>query len=389
MNRIVLIGTAAVVFLTSCGANVYRASIQGFVRDGVTDAGINDAEVRLYDREPSSAADEGFFALTSTVTQGGNAGFFGSAVLWRSVFSRFGAEASTGEIWLGISHPDYTERVVEAVGILSDETNTLATTFLDSTAFRVDEVRGQVVDTNGDGVNGVRVVLDFTRTEDPEDEVVLSDTDDVTGEDGIFTFTDLVWNDEESAGEDTDEEEIVIAVVDDDEWESTEQISDTLTSGQDRDFTNPINANRQARTDFDAVVTGSAYSYYDGDGAGGGAPDKPDRPAVGLEVLLTFTDGDGTTVQQLTTTGGDGSFQFTIDWTDNTPGNFDDGSPDVVAEDAQIPDGEDGLLISIDYDPAGTWSTPPFNPAGLNVTDFRVKSWITPNRLPDASFDAD
>lgn len=390
MKRIVLITLTAVVFLSSCGANVYRATIQGFVRDTITDAGINDAFVRIYDRQPETATDEGFFALTSTVTQGGNAGFFSSAVLWRSVFSRFGAEASTGEIWLGITHPDYADIVVQAVGILSDETNSLATTFMESTSFRVDEVRGQVVDTNGDGVNGVRIVLDFLATDDPEDEVVLTETDETSGEDGVFTFADLVWTDDEAAGQDSDDEDVVIGIVDDDEWESTEQISATLTSGQDRDFgSNPINATRQARTDFNATVLGVAYSYYDGDGAGGGSPDEPDVPAVGLEVLLSFTDGDGTVIEQLQQTAADGSFQFAIDWTDSTPGNFDDGAADSSAVDSQIPDGEDGLLVDITYDPNGTWTPNPFDPTGLDITGFRVKSWITPNRLPEARFDAD
>ena len=155
----------ATALLASCGGYYYRATVQGFVVDDESDAGINEATVRVYTDEIEEPDAEGYVVQTSTVTQGGNAGYYSSTVIWRRVFGAYGQEGDTTTLWLSVTHPDYGAQVVSAEGILSEEDNLIATIRLAQTSYDLPALRGRVVDGNGVGVNGVRVVLDLPQVE--------------------------------------------------------------------------------------------------------------------------------------------------------------------------------------------------------------------------------
>ena len=110
--------------IAGCGY-VYRAEIQGQVVDSDDDTGINRASVRVYEDEPGGPDSDGFLVKTESMTSGGTFGVFRTSVVWREMFGGFGTEADTTELWLGVTHPDYTGVVVEVRGILSDQANTV------------------------------------------------------------------------------------------------------------------------------------------------------------------------------------------------------------------------------------------------------------------------
>ncbi|MFW5688279.1 MAG: hypothetical protein ACOC1U_01815 [Spirochaetota bacterium] len=347
--------------LTGCGAYYYRATIQGFVIEDETEAGINEATVRIYTSEVTSADAEGYVAQTSTVTQGGNAGYYASTVIWGRFFGgAYGQEGDTTTIWLGVEHPDFGSRVVSAQGILSDEDNLVASIRLSQTTFDLPALRGRVVDANGAGVNGVRIVLDFPQaddqTDDPEDQVTQSAT--IDGSPGAFEFSPVEWSDANTA--DAEGEVTAIIRVDDPEWGASdgtgpddyiiEQSIVLVPGSQTRVAPDAFEVYRRPRTEFTATVTGRLIERINGvDGI-------EDRPVQGVRVELSYDrSGEPSPYRTLADhTDADGVYLFTVSWTDTVPGDYDDaGNIDLTADSSAttgISAGEDGLLVAITYD---------------------------------------
>lgn len=370
MFQFVPIVVVAAVF-AGCG-NFYNAEIQGFVVDGNSDSGINDATVRLYLDEPETADDESFFARTSTSTSNNQNGYFRNAVVWNAWFSSYGPVGDSGTVYLGITHPDFADAVVEVPGILSDTVNTVETIVLDRISFAVPRISGRVVDVNGDGVNGVRVVLDLLSTDDDTEDLVTVTGDEPEG-DGYYVFEEVEWRDDENAGNETDDEEITIS-VDDDEWESSSNVTATVTSGQEHSLSTEILVSRQPRTEFDTTLTGSVVRVI-GD---------TESPIAGVSVRVTLT-GSGRLVSAQT--AANGQYSARIEWTDTVPRDFDGDGSAAGGGDTSIPEGEDGLVVDIAYDidRNGVYGEAP-NTEGeneLSISGFELWSWIDPNYAPD------
>jgi hypothetical protein len=179
-----------ILLLGGCG-NFFTAEVQEFVVDGESDAGINGASVYFYRDEPSSAGAEGFFTKTSTVTANGNPGYYSSRVVWNSFFADFGPEGDSGEIYVGVVHPDFSSRVVLMEGIFSDTTNNLGDIVLSRTSFEI-QVRGTVEDTGSDPLRvypGIKVQLRYVAPGAPEETSTT-----FSGVNGAFEF-DISWTD--------------------------------------------------------------------------------------------------------------------------------------------------------------------------------------------------
>ena len=365
------ISVIAAILLVGCG-NYYRAEIQGFVIDSQSDTGINDATVRLYLGEPADAAEDGFFARTSTATSNNQPGYFRNSVVWNAWFSSFGPEGDSGAAYLGITHEDYAPAIVSVPGVLSDTVNTVQNVRLDRISFEVPSVSGRVVDVNGDGVNGVRMVLDLASTTDDSDDYVVITGDEPDGP-GYYVFESVEWRDDINAGNDSDDEEIPLT-VDDGEWEAPAGLAVTLTSGQERVVSTDIQVTRQARTEFDTNVAGGVFDIVG----------ETQIPRAGIGVRITLA-GSGDIVY--TQTGANGRFTVRIEWTDTVPQDFDQDGSVAGGGDASIPEGEDGLLINIDYDSDGN-SLYGQTPNGdlideRSIAGYQLKSWINPNYVPD------
>jgi hypothetical protein len=358
--------------LVACGGYYYSATVQGFIRDADDESGINGVTVRFFEQEPESVDATDFFAETSTADTGGTAGFYSNRVIWQNVFGRFGAEGDTGTIYLVVNHPDYDGQIAEITAVLSDTTNTVRDILLERVVFEVPLVSGRVIDQTGDGVNGVRVVLDLNSTAD-EDEDYVTTTATVDGVTGIYEFAEVEWADPDRAGEATDEEQVTIR-VDDNEYQASQARTIVLTSGVEREVGDPIPTTRAPRTSFNATVEGrTLFRQSTND-------DVVETPIPGVVVQIQFTDDAGTTTQE-TVTDATGTYRFFIEWTDDDGG----ADPDPDSEDTNVPDaGEDALSVTLDYDASGTTNAGEIT----GSVDFTVRSWVTPNVVPD-QFDTD
>ena len=362
------------LLISSCG-RYYSGEIAGYVKDAESDEGINGAVVKLFLTE-EEVANEEYVVKTASMTSNGNDGYFSHKIIWQQTFGEFGAEGDSGEIWLTAEHEDYQTVSMQINGILSDTINVIPDIVMERATFEVPEVRGRVVDVNGDGVNGVRVVLDLDSTaEEAEDYVTTTAT--VDGDIGTYQFENVTWKDEEAAGQNSDDEPATIS-VDDNQYTGDTALSITLTSGQEREVTDEIVVTRKPRTDFSTRVTGEVFQrIINADN------EYVDTPVQGVEVTLTFTDptADPTTKTHVTQTDVTGTYSFFVQWNDTEPGDFDDAGGNDGGNDPGIPAGEDGLLVDIAFDDtAAGIALDTVNP----ITDFKVKSWLNPNYVPDA-----
>ncbi len=299
MGRWLLALAATLAFLSACG-NFYRAEVQGYLRDSENDGGINGATVYFYQNAPDSAGEDGWFAKTSTADFNGNPGYYTSRVYWQSFISEFGPEGDSGELHLGITHPDYADEILLITGVFSDSTNNLEDILLTRTTFRSPSVSGRVVNAAGEGVNGVRLVLDLSSTpDDGEDYVAFTGT--VDGEPGRFEFDDVTWSDENAS--DSSSESVTIS-VDDNEWESAQTRTLTLSSDEESDVSPDIPVARIPRTNFQLTVRGVIEDR---------TAEGSIIPFEGIFVQLEYVDPDGTqTVTDFS--GANGAYEFVIQW---------------------------------------------------------------------------
>lgn len=407
MSRLARVGAVAGIAivgltLSACGNYYYRATVQGFVVDAESDLGINEATVRLYAEEVSDASAEGYVVQTSTVTQGGNAGFYSSTVIWSRFFGgEYGQEGDTTTIWVGVLHPDYGSRVVAAEGILSDEANLIATIRLSQTTFDLPALRGRVVDSNGAGVNGVRVVLDLPALDGDDDrEDLVTQSATIDGVPGTYDFAPVEWSDQNTA--DADGELTAIVRVDDPEWGdpgnpgsgpddafTIEQSVAIVPADQTRSVPNDFTVFRLPRTEFSATVTGRLFERIED--AGNNFVEN--RPVQGVRVELSFdrqTDGglESPFRTLVDTTDSDGVYLFTVTWTDEAPGDYDDAdvraSATVGGSTIGIVAGEDGLEVDIAYaDTAVGGGTLTFSANSVTNQSIYSNPRGGTNRLPD------
>ena len=388
LNR--LAGAVAVVLvLAGCGG-YYSAEIAGYIKDAENEVGINGAVIRIYADEPTTAADTGFIVETASMASSGNDGYFSHKIVWKNLFPSFGEEGDSGAVWLGISHEDYTDAIVHVQGILSDTVNVVPDISVDRATFATPELTGRVVDVGGDGVNGVRVVLDLaSTTDDGEDYVTTTAT--IDGTTGTYRFVNVTWRDEapDSAVSDT---ESATVIVDDPDYQSASTLSVLLTSGQDSAAASDMSVTRAPRTEFATQVSGRCIRRVVLTSG-----ENQDTPVRGVDVTLTYLDEAGATKTLLDQSDANGAFSFFVQWTDTSPRDFDTGTagaavPDA-ADDTLVPEGEDGLYIQIQYADTGSTATgesfPDHDITGANTAlydsaDFALKSWINPNYLLDA-----
>ena len=370
-----LIALLMLTVLIAGGCSYYhRATIQGFVEDADSEAGINSATVRFYIERPESAADDVFFARTSTSTSGSEAGFYSNTVIWDNYFSAFGAEGDSGTVYLGVTHPDYLARVVEVPGVLSDDVNTVETIRLQRVTFAAGEVFGRVVrDGDSGGENGVRVVLHIGEGSSAEEYVAL--TGDRAGESGWYSFDEPSWRDESTEPGGTSEITADIE-IDDPDWrrEPDEVRALTLASGQDREVSTNIRVVRKPRSEFEAVLAGQVF-YRPG-------VDDEYRGLGGVEVEVGFdadTDPGGAR-SFLTETATDGSFTLQLNWrrdeSYSPPANTPAGE-DVLR---QSEGAEDFDNLTVTYRHSKIADDPNLN--GQQDRE-RIRTWINPNRMED------
>jgi len=361
MKPKLLIVTILTTLLFGCG-RYYSAEIAGYVRDSNNDNGINGAIIRMYLTKPESADSGGFIAETASMTSGGNDGYYNHKIIWQTTNPKFSDEGDSGSIWISVTHPDYTSKIVEVSGIISDTVNVVPDIKLKRATFSCPTVTGKVVNVNGEGVNGVRVVLDLQSTPDNDSDYVTTTTT-LNNEPGSYRFNNVTWRDEHPDSAETDTENATI-YIDDSEYTSDTTLNVKLTSGQDNEIPDNITVTRKPRSEFSTTVTGRCIERVvktDGE--------VQIIPLQGIDVTITYTD-DNDSHTLTDTTDNNGNFSIMVQWTDSTPGENDS------------PQGEDTQDISIYYtDTSGTYS---FSYTQSSPGSFTIRSWKNPNYLPDA-----
>ena len=306
--KLVCIALCISTALTSCGW-YFTSDIAGYVKDSESENGIDGAVIRIYLEQPATADADGFIVETASATSSGNAGYFSHRVIWQNLLPSFGEEGDSNSLWLGITHEDYLAAVVEIRGILSDTVNLVPDVTLDRAGFSVPLVTGRVVDPSGDGVNGVRVVLDIPTTEEEEDYVSV--TTDFEDEAGRYRFTDVSWRDDEAAGSGSDTEDVEV-YIDDNQYSSMDVLTVSLVS--DQEITIPDTDNIRASSDEFSV-----------DRVWGRILDVAGEPLNGVRIILDLasTDGVDETEDYIATSatvdGDEGIYEFiNVTWTDET-----------------------------------------------------------------------
>ncbi|MEI8095966.1 MAG: hypothetical protein WCG80_17285 [Spirochaetales bacterium] len=206
----------AVFGLTSCGTRYYSATVSGYVKDAsfgtagnatgagnaagggaaapAANGGINDAEIRIYLTDPSVAGAT-YLVKSATASSGGNNGFWSHKITWETSSPKFSDTGDSGTVWIQVQRMGYFPKTVKVTGVLSDSTNLVPT--IEMTLIKTTEVRGKVVNEKGNAINGVNVVLDLGSTTANDADFTVA-TASVDGEDGVFVFRDVPWNDADS-----------------------------------------------------------------------------------------------------------------------------------------------------------------------------------------------
>ena len=257
-----------------------------------------------------------------TMSSQGNDGYYSNKIIWEESQPDFGEEGDSGTIWIGVSHEDYFSYVVKASGILSDTLNVVPDIQLTSTSFSSSEISGRIVDVNGEGINGVQVLLDLTSTEDVEQDYA---TTSATIEEviGAFRFQDVTWQDSdpdfgEENGSETSSSETAHIYVDDTDFYSINTASNpieiTLTSNAETELSQNIEVRRGL---FSVPYVRGKVLLDTTSGLG------ENGVRVVLDLLSTEDQGDyETTTSSLE--GEKGYYQFDdVVWEDNTPEHVD------------------------------------------------------------------
>lgn len=235
------IGVAVLIVCCMIGCSViFSSSLSGIVVDkddyekAAVDPGINDVEVYLYLEESDrnddytawngnndtlpEDADETRYHLHTTTnmepTSGTNGYFSFDNVIWNNFFPTYGSSGDVKEFYLNFYHPSYG-MVKKNKIIVSDADTTIGPVILELSGDREIRYGGQLngivfVDSNangvpdtGEGVTGVPIKLYVNR--DPglavgdlsdNDYASYSVTDPDSGTNGVFSFQQVVWQDD-------------------------------------------------------------------------------------------------------------------------------------------------------------------------------------------------
>jgi hypothetical protein len=214
--------------------------------------------------------------------------------------------------------------------------------------FTAQEVRGQIKDATGKGMNGIRVVLNlYPNDPDPavsgnEDYVATTATPN-GGDAGTYIFNNVSWNKSGTTAE-TDTQTVRIKLADT-QYQGDRELSPVVTSDMANTIADSITAARKAHNDFTANLQGRIQKHY------ATASVENYTGAQGVTVTLRFAVSATASEDKIleTQTDANGAYNFALSWKDATPGNYDDGATDVTTMDTSLPTSEDGLYYTISF----------------------------------------
>ncbi len=186
--------------LSSCGNRFFTATVSGYVREsgdqaGSAGAGINGAEIRVYLKAPTADSQDDYLVKTSTMSSGGQDGYWSHKIMWEAWFPKFPDSGDSGTVYVWVKRPGYFPVIIAASGILSDSTNVLPTIELERIA--MSSLKGRVTNHFGQGVDGVRLALDLDYSVEEGADYYATSAQNADGS-GYFEFSDIGWIDPDS-----------------------------------------------------------------------------------------------------------------------------------------------------------------------------------------------
>jgi hypothetical protein len=319
--------------------------------------GINGIRVvvNLYPDSTNTdiSENEDYVVNTNTPAGGVDGTFTFQDVTWRNATAT--GTTDSHQIRIRITDTQYKGKADLLVTVTSGGENTLPDSQTltavrkPRSSFSADTVTGRILDANGKGLNGVRVVLNLY-PDDPDATVAANEDYVATtatpngGEAGTFTFQNVTWTDTAATGE-TDTHTVRIRLADT-QYQGDKELRPTISSDVENTLTSgsTITASRKPYSDFTANLQGRIQKHFAGSNGDSYAG------AQGVTVRLSYATSASTTKIIETQTDANGQYSFSLAWTDTTPGNYDDGASDLTAVDTSLPTSEDGLLYSISFE---------------------------------------
>ncbi len=301
---VALVAVAGTLFVSGC-ERYYECEISGYIRDDVSEEGVNKATVKVF----FDNGDETTFQQTLTQTYNGEDGFFVfRRVVWKTDQPLFGDEGDLHDIRIEVEHEDY-QPYSNDVRVVSGAANSVGDIHL-LRAFLVSEtVDGRVLDRELDedgehpGINGLRVELyvpdvdidtgeaarEWVDTHNPDDYANTATDGD---EAGHFTFNDVQWFVPGEYPEGDDERgtpwKIILRVDDTDYFELLEYGLEIL-SGETGSTLEDIYIDKK---NYTGGLEGWVVDPTTGDGINGARVEVyvPDVPLASRDDVLAFVD---------------------------------------------------------------------------------------------------
>jgi len=318
----------------------FEGEVQGYIRDGVTKEGVNQAVVKIY----YDNGDESSYQQTYTQTAGEPGYFVFRRIVWKSRAPNFRQEGDLQDVRITVEHEDY-QKFDTTIRIVSGAASSIGDLYLERAFFEAGVVEGQVLDREEDvnqenpGINGMTVKLyvpesPLSSEAEAEAWVATHDPDYVTttsaleGEAGGYRFENVRWRESEQLPQGGAEEQgtpwDVILEVEDVDYFPLMAPAVTVYSGAVGIVLDPLYVDKRT---YSGALEGTITELGTGDGINGLSVavyvPPEDAPLTSQELVeayvadhepeattWTFTDPDAV----------DGYFSIsTISWTVDTP----------------------------------------------------------------------
>lgn len=304
---------------TGC-ERVYEAEISGFVKDVVSEEGINGARVRIFFNDEDTSYQE-------TLTQSGSGGdgyFVFRRVVWSSWSPVFGDEGDLRDVRVEVVKDDYVDGRAD-LRVVSGAGNAVGDVMLSRTFFVSEQAEGYVRDREADrdgehpGINGLTVELFVPDADVDTDEerrawmrthrpTATTTTTTSEGEPGFYSFANVKF-DASDALPDPDKNPhgtpstVMLRVRDSAHF--TEDVLDAVVlSGEVASVFDDVFVDKEV---FTGSIEGTVRDLTTGDGLNGAAVEVyvVDEPVDSEAALLAFIDDHEPAATVNTQTGED------------------------------------------------------------------------------------
>jgi hypothetical protein len=207
-------GACALAALALAGCSRYpSAEVSGYVKDSGLTAGVVGATVRIYLSEPSAADAAGAAAETATAYNLTVPGYFDRKIMWATSAPAFQEQGDTIPIWVSVTHPDFTSRIVKVPGVLSGTQNIVPDILVQRQGFTMGSLSGTVTVTNPLTPVIVKIGIDFDPASVTETDAYTVYTTCAGGAASPFSFANIHWTNTSPSGTGFDQKQVKLWIT--------------------------------------------------------------------------------------------------------------------------------------------------------------------------------